>query len=489
MTPFIRQGVAPAAVDLLYDEPVFPLLHKVATYHDAIWLEDDKHDTVFVCRDPTHALQWLCTHSSRSALLDAIQSAYAVERNQEQPDTDDDCSVVSFPHPPNAPRSPPPNTASPGPSSNDTGASEYIKPVQKRKRIARRERLVTRTIRQRTHSDHTNTWMSLFKGIQDTDSDRTLMYNEEHVQYSEFLEAQPATKSIDLARARDMIRAATVVASFEALEDWQRVMRLWRRSHKDNSIKDISGNFQARPALPQPSGINTSADGLLQSKDGTLVLGDIAGTEWKTLYYSALNGEGRDIIEGFCQRWRYSSVYQFYDRLDTALNNAGTRSGRTGVGTSTLAKEMLYSLLCNRDQDAGANIPDKTSKAWEDMDRMIEYGRRWDIIRSTLGLGAFALIPEAIVPNRFIYKVLSIERLGVWVEMIAKCNPKAVELAKKIEGLFQDCVEGNAPPKNMYKFELVQDWEHGIKRDSNSLLALLEPALTECSSLSTSAIC
>jgi hypothetical protein len=178
------------------------------------------------------------------------------------------------------------------------------------------------------------------------------------------------------------------------------------------------------------------------SRDGHVTLHEEAGSMWDTVYSSALNGESRNILEGLKQRWRCCRVCGFYTHLYNALDAAGVKSGRKGIGTSTLAREILFLRSATGKGILRWEDIDKTGKAWREQGDMIEYGCRWQLVQDKLGMGIFALIPQSRVPNRLVEKILTHERIVLWAEMVYNCNPGAVQLAARIEPLFVACCMG-----------------------------------------------
>jgi hypothetical protein len=84
---------------------------------------------------------------------------------------------------------------------------------------------------------------------------------------------------------------------------------------------------------------------------------------------------------------------------------------------------------------------------WNFLDKMLTYGKRWNMLVEAFGYGILGLLPPTEIPNRFIERTLSTEQLVVWVKLVSTCIPNIQDMCLQVESLYLSCVAGRPPPE------------------------------------------
>ncbi|KAF2702378.1 hypothetical protein K504DRAFT_509087, partial [Pleomassaria siparia CBS 279.74] len=276
MSSFLFSHVTPIDAASDYDQDSLAAVHDIVDPDAAVWLVGDHEQTVFLCRSPSHALEWLCANSTRDALLAAVRRICS---EHETPAPTPPTGYI--PPPPDADAIAATQDNNAARTQDDNAAHDTVAP--KRKRKGKGDGAGARQTNKRIANQRVDSWISWFRNTQDEEESAAVpAYNEENARYGVFLGAQPGAKNIGLDRASEMIHTAYIVAGYEALEDWQKVMRVWRRNYADLQAMDtVPPNRQL--ALTQVDTAGQTAGSLLHSRNGTVILQDSAGLEWKTL--------------------------------------------------------------------------------------------------------------------------------------------------------------------------------------------------------------
>jgi hypothetical protein len=108
--------------------------------------------------------------------------------------------------------------------------------------------------------------------------------------------------------------------------------------------------------------------------------------------------------------------------------------------------KRLRLLEANRDLDPKGKEYEKKARHFE---RQLQYGERWARLRREFGPGIFALLPSAVVTNRWIEQELSVTQFDAWLSVLRRHNPPDPLIVERTWYLVDEALSGRPPPKRL----------------------------------------
>jgi hypothetical protein len=103
-------------------------------------------------------------------------------------------------------------------------------------------------------------------------------------------------------------------------------------------------------------------------------------------------------------------------------------------------------LEANQDLDPKRKEYEKKARHFE---RQLQYGERWARLRREFGPGLFALLPNAVVTNRWVEQELSITEFDAWLSVLRRHNPPDPLIVQRAWYLVEEALSGRPPPERL----------------------------------------
>lgn len=215
----------------------------------------------------------------------------------------------------------------------------------------------------------------------------------------------PTTRQNTDARLQDaMVQKAAAVGSLEALVEAQIVYASWR--------KNGSPFARTSPMSTLPPFAPTTHARAPAIQDLTP-----ATTAFVEAWEVAKEGQAQESLQAVLHRKRYMDVHDAYCAAEAVADEAVV--GQQGVGRRSTAKVALFHAVYPQHTKIPNPRHDHTTKAdYQRFGRMLDYCRRWVMLRDVLGPTRFMLMPVSKVPNTFIEQDLTVAQLHLWARLV-----------------------------------------------------------------------
>jgi hypothetical protein len=228
-----------------------------------------------------------------------------------------------------------------------------------------------------------------------------------------------------LARAKQqqMMQRAKAVAGVESAEDWQEYLEAWRQH----------GSLTSRPT--------SSALGHAQR----MVSKELEGLA--TAYSRVASFDMTDSFRAITRRYHLVGLWTAYQTAEeaTATSTRDWPQGR-GHDKRTYRKRVLFVHL-----HPEVGVPAQGNWAtvyrgedWTKFSRALTAAHRWHDFAETLGIGVLAMVPERIVPSKWVERDLKNEEFAIWLRAIAHFRPGARNAGRNWERVVERARSGRA---------------------------------------------
>jgi len=131
--------------------------------------------------------------------------------------------------------------------------------------------------------------------------------------------------------------------------------------------------------------------------------------------YWASADDADDFVRAIVRRGRLADFWEAFQSLlrPCIKPNPGWKKKFSEVKRSRL-------LEANEDLDPKGKDYEKKARQFE---RQLQYGERWARLRHEFGPGIFALLPGAVVTNRWVEQELSATQFDAWLSVLRRHNP------------------------------------------------------------------
>lgn len=94
-----------------------------------------------------------------------------------------------------------------------------------------------------------------------------------------------------------------------------------------------------------------------------------------------------------------------------------------------------------------------SKQRWEAFTNRLRFAKRWYTLQEELGYGVLALIPERVVPNRWVQKELSATEFAVWIQAIKHFRPGYNPAAQRWRKTIEHALNGLRPSRSIKTIE------------------------------------
>jgi hypothetical protein len=236
------------------------------------------------------------------------------------------------------------------------------------------------------------------------------------------------------ARQAKMIRMAKAIAGPEAVEDWQGFMASWR----DNGLltsRPTSSNKKVAPKHLQTLPIEI--------------------VDFYYAYDRVRTFEIADSFKAITHRCRMVELWRIYAKAESVPFHIYLPL-ENGQRKQAQRKRFLFNTLHPELQgieDVGKTPASK--KQWGAFSDRLKHANRWHIIQQELGYGVLGLIPERVIPNRWVQKELGAAEFDVWIKAIKHFNPKCQAAAQNWTRTLDQALGGRQPSRRRRALEGV----------------------------------
>lgn len=157
--------------------------------------------------------------------------------------------------------------------------------------------------------------------------------------------------------------------------------------------------------------------------------------------YWALSDDADDFVRSIVRRGRLADFYDAFDELlrPKTKPNPGWKKKHADVMKARLAE--AHPTLDPDGEDY------RRHKAR--FKRQLQFGERWARLRREFGRGIFALLPDAVVTNRWIEQTLSATQFDTWLNILKRHNRPDDEIVERVARLVEQALGGSRPPTRL----------------------------------------
>lgn len=260
-------------------------------------------------------------------------------------------------------------------------------------------------------------------------------------------------KSMASQEVSDAILGAVfAVAGPNAMEDLLGLCRKWREGliyHTRQAVED------------KMAALRSDWESRLPDNDQKPAI-----VEVHVAAYWASADDADDFVRAIVRRGRLADFWEAFQSLlrPCIKPNPGWKKKFSEVKRSRL-------LEANQDLDPKGKEYEKKARHFE---RQLQYGERWARLRREFGPGIFALLPSAVVTNRWIEQELSVTQFDAWLSVLRRHNPPDPLIVERAWYLVEEALSGRPPPKRL-RLEDASSADLGRDcRDPSILLPLVD---------------
>jgi hypothetical protein len=238
----------------------------------------------------------------------------------------------------------------------------------------------------------------------------------------------------------EILGAAFAVAGKEAMEDMLGLCQRWR----DGLIYHTRQDLDAKAAVLRTEWGDRLPDTAHK-----------AAIDVHVAAYWADADDTDDFVRAIVRRGRLADFWEAFQVLlqPYVKPNPGWKKKFGEVKKSRLAE--ANSGLDPRGKEYGRKA--------RRLDRQLQYGERWGRLRREFGSGVFALLPSAVVTNRWVEQGLSATQFDAWLRLLKRYNPPDPAIVERAWYLVDEALSGRQPPQRLRLedislTDLSRDW-------------------------------
>lgn len=211
-----------------------------------------------------------------------------------------------------------------------------------------------------------------------------------------------------------MVNNAMLVGSTQPVEEWYDIMQDWRTYGYNITTTTNNNDIHDIPGIDRYPHLNTARH---EFKGFYQAYSRVAHLRITTLLLATNH------------RLRLADMFIYYQKAIKIID-----IGRTaGVSPRSSVKTMMFGYAHPEWVNVVSPSSDKvTRSAYRDFEKMLSFGSRWYTIGTKLGFGVLALIPIISIPHTFLQTTLRLGQLDIWIELIQRFNPQAIEMGRLI---------------------------------------------------------
>jgi len=216
-----------------------------------------------------------------------------------------------------------------------------------------------------------------------------------------------------------MKKAAVAIAGRRAVQDWQDFFQCWREK----------GLLTSRPASRGQPLLR------LQTLPNEIV-------HFYYIYDEVRTADTATSFKAITHRCRMVRLFHLYCQAESVPVEDEPPLER-GQTRQSQRKRFLFSLLYPASEGIKDVAKNESSKSdWNAFTKRLSAATRWQMLVEEFGYGVLGLIPEELVPNRWIQRGMSDPEFAIWIRAVTHFNPKCrtacqnwgTELARAIAG-------------------------------------------------------
>lgn len=225
----------------------------------------------------------------------------------------------------------------------------------------------------------------------------------------------------------EILDAAFAVAGPEAMEDMLRLCQKWR----DGLIYHTRQDLDAKAAV-----LRADCEGRLPDSAHKAAIVDV-----HVAAYWASADDADDFIRAIECRGRLADFWEAFQVLlqPCVKPNPGWKKRFGEVRKSRLEE-------ANPGMDPRGKEYRKKARHLE---HQLQYGERWGRLRREFGPGVFALLPSAVVTNRWVEQGLSATQFDAWLRLLKRRNPPDPVIVRQAWYLVDEALSGRPPPRRL----------------------------------------
>lgn len=232
----------------------------------------------------------------------------------------------------------------------------------------------------------------------------------------------------DIALATRIVKVAFQVGGRVAIEDWKGLMRQWR---VDQTLNQPSPGT----VVPYRSG-DGHVDGLqeaMRSVRFSLNQGNLAMIRRRVAFAQQVN--------------EYDAALANWPKHIKMREEVSVPNGH---GKPSQAKRVLFCKAQGIAEEVNPHLGQHKA-LWVSFEKELTYGRKWAYIRDNLGFGILGLLPSDTAPT--FYERLTNDELELFVYVIGKFNPRAVEAGEVVSQMVREALTGGVVPAGRLALE------------------------------------
>lgn len=245
-----------------------------------------------------------------------------------------------------------------------------------------------------------------------------------------------------------ILDAVFAVAGPTSMEDILALCRRWREGLIGQAARDVDGKTA-----------ELRADWGRRVPDGDQKPAIVAV---HVSAYWALSDDADDFVRSIVRRERLADFHDAFDELlrPRTKPNPGWKKKHADV-----VKARLVEAHPTLDPDGEEYRRHKAR-----FKRQLQFGERWARLRREFGRGIFALLPDAVVTNRWIEQTLSAAQVDSWFNILKRHNRPDAEIVERVARLVEQALGGSRPPTRLR----LEDASHAdVARDYRDPALLL----------------
>lgn len=230
-------------------------------------------------------------------------------------------------------------------------------------------------------------------------------------------------------------RRAMAIAGPEVVEDWQAFMASWRRN----------GFLTSRPSSRNHLVVPEHLENL-----------PVEVTDFYYAYDRVKTTEVADSFKAITHRFRMARLWMVYSRAEDVEIQDQPRL-QHGQTRQAQRKRFLFDLLYPTFGGISVINEKKSAsrKQWIAFSNHLQYAKRWHTLQEELGYGVLALIPERVVPNRWVQKELNAIEFAVWIQAIKHFRPGYEKAVQQWRKTIEHALHGLGPSRQVKTIERI----------------------------------
>jgi hypothetical protein len=188
--------------------------------------------------------------------------------------------------------------------------------------------------------------------------------------------------------------------------------------------------------------------------------------------------ERAGVVTDLLHRHFYAHLGAIYQQADALAEDMPSHLRGPGIGRQTRIMKALWARMHTLPAfaalpstassqsgkqlssiQASQSLVEPSARDWGKFKKHLAKAKRWLRVQDELGAGVFALIPSHVISHTWIERTLSEERLGIWLQLVARFYPHAVRFGSFIESYIEDGLHGRPAPASQLPIELLEEEE------------------------------